>query len=40
VASALLATPDWGAVVRGTLVPTFRFDRESLSLLVAVIGGC
>jgi NRAMP (natural resistance-associated macrophage protein)-like metal ion transporter len=38
VASALLAHPDPATVIRGTLVPTLRFDRESLSLLVAVIG--
>jgi NRAMP (natural resistance-associated macrophage protein)-like metal ion transporter len=38
VGSAVLAKPDLRAVVRGTLVPTFRFDREFLSLLVAVIG--
>jgi Mn2+/Fe2+ NRAMP family transporter len=36
--AAFLSKPDFGAVVRGTLVPTLRFDRESLSLLVAVIG--
>jgi Mn2+/Fe2+ NRAMP family transporter len=37
-AAAFLAKPDLAAVVRGTLVPTLRFDREFLSLLVAVIG--
>lgn len=36
--AALMAKPDWPAVVRGTLIPTIRFDQEFLSLLVAVIG--
>jgi Mn2+/Fe2+ NRAMP family transporter len=38
VAAALMAKPDAGAVLAGTLIPTIRFDREFLSLLVAVIG--
>jgi NRAMP (natural resistance-associated macrophage protein)-like metal ion transporter len=38
VLSAFLARPDWPSVWRGTLIPTIRFDREFLSLLVAVIG--
>jgi Mn2+/Fe2+ NRAMP family transporter len=38
IAAALMAKPDLGAVIRGTLVPTLRFDREFLSLVVAVIG--
>lgn len=38
VAAAFLARPDWSQVLRGTLVPTLRFDREFLSLLVAIIG--
>jgi len=38
VGAAVLAKPDLGAVALGTLVPTIRFDREFLSLLVAVIG--
>jgi Mn2+/Fe2+ NRAMP family transporter len=38
VGSAILAKPDLGAVLRGTLIPTLRLDREFLSLLVAVIG--
>lgn len=33
-----MADVNWPAVVRGTLIPTIRFDREFLSLLVAVIG--
>jgi len=38
VAAALLAHPDWAVVVAGTLTPTIRFDREFLSLLVAIVG--
>jgi NRAMP (natural resistance-associated macrophage protein)-like metal ion transporter len=38
VAAALMSDPDWSAVLRGTLVPAIQFDREFLSLLVAVIG--
>jgi NRAMP (natural resistance-associated macrophage protein)-like metal ion transporter len=38
VASAFLAKPDWGPVLRGTLVPSFHFDREFLAILVAIIG--
>jgi NRAMP (natural resistance-associated macrophage protein)-like metal ion transporter len=38
VAAAFMSAPDWGAVWRGTLIPTLHFDREFLSLLVAVIG--
>jgi Mn2+/Fe2+ NRAMP family transporter len=28
VVSAVLAHPDWGSVLRNTLVPHFRFDRK------------
>ncbi len=38
VASALLAKPEWGAVLKGTLIPRIEFNEEFLSLLVAVIG--
>ena len=38
VAAAFVSEPDWSAVWRGTLVPTIQFNREFLSLLVAVIG--
>lgn len=38
IGSALLAEPDLREVVAGTLIPTLRFDREFLTLLVAVIG--
>jgi Mn2+/Fe2+ NRAMP family transporter len=38
VGAAVLAKPDLGEVLRGTFVPYVCFDREFLSLLVAVIG--
>jgi Mn2+/Fe2+ NRAMP family transporter len=38
VGAALLAKPDLPHVIRGTLVPAIRFDRESLSLVVAIVG--
>jgi len=38
IAAAVLAHPDWYRVLRATAVPTVRFDREFLSLLVAIIG--
>jgi Mn2+/Fe2+ NRAMP family transporter len=38
VGSAILAKPDLIAVIKGTLIPTIRFDAKFLSLLVAVIG--
>jgi Mn2+/Fe2+ NRAMP family transporter len=38
IGSAILAKPELGPVLRGTLLPTIRFDEQFLSLLVAVIG--
>jgi Mn2+/Fe2+ NRAMP family transporter len=38
VGAAILARPNLYEVLRGTLVPHLRFDRDFLSLLVAVIG--
>ncbi|HKU59648.1 MAG TPA: Nramp family divalent metal transporter [Gemmatimonadales bacterium] len=38
VIAAFLARPDPMSVIRGTLLPTIRFDSEFLSLLVAIIG--
>jgi NRAMP (natural resistance-associated macrophage protein)-like metal ion transporter len=38
VAAAILAKPDAAAVLRGTFVPTFHFNRDFLSILVAIIG--
>jgi NRAMP (natural resistance-associated macrophage protein)-like metal ion transporter len=36
--SALLARPDWGEVLRGTVVPTFRLDNDFITTLVAILG--
>jgi len=38
VGSAVLAHPELGPVLRGTFVPTIHFDKEFLSMTVAVIG--
>ena len=38
VGAAIIAKPDLMEVIRGTLIPTIRFDAQFLSLLVAVIG--
>lgn len=38
VGAAFLARPQLGPVIAGTLIPHLRFDKEFLSLLVAVIG--
>lgn len=38
IGAAVLAKPELWPVLRGTFIPTLRFDREFLSLLVAVIG--
>jgi Mn2+/Fe2+ NRAMP family transporter len=38
VGAAFLAHPEWSRVVRDTVIPTLRFDRDFLSLLVAIIG--
>jgi Mn2+/Fe2+ NRAMP family transporter len=34
----ILARPDWGPVLKGTLVPTIHFDRDFLTMVVSVIG--
>ena len=36
--SAVLAHPNWGAVARHTIVPTFRFNSTYLLLFVATVG--
>ena len=36
--AAVLARPDPGEVLRGTFVPNIQFNREFLSILVAIIG--
>lgn len=38
VASGILARPEWKAVLLHTVVPSFRWSREYLSVLVAIIG--
>ncbi|MBV8729453.1 MAG: Nramp family divalent metal transporter [Acidobacteriia bacterium] len=38
IPAAILARPDWPSVLRGTIIPTIRFDRDSLAMVVAVIG--
>ncbi len=36
--AAVAARPDWGAVVRATFLPTIAWNRETLMVLVAVLG--
>ena len=38
IPAAILARPDWPSVLRGTIIPTIQFDRDSLAMVVAVIG--
>ncbi len=38
VVSAVLAHPEIGTVLRGTFIPTVRFDKNFLAMAVAVIG--
>jgi NRAMP (natural resistance-associated macrophage protein)-like metal ion transporter len=38
IGAAFFAAPDWGAVARGTLVPTLRLDGDYLMTLVALLG--
>ena len=38
VFSAFLARPDWKAVLAATLVPHFAFSRDSIGVLVAILG--
>jgi NRAMP (natural resistance-associated macrophage protein)-like metal ion transporter len=38
IASALYSKPNLGEVLRGTFVPTFRFDSTFLAMLVAILG--
>jgi Mn2+/Fe2+ NRAMP family transporter len=38
IGSAVLAHPDWHAVVRGSIIPTIRFNKDFLAMIVAVIG--
>ncbi len=38
VATAVLVGPDWGAVLRATLVPTVPRSRDAWAVIVAVLG--
>src|SRR5438477_6762263 len=38
IGSALAARPDVGEVLRGTFIPTLRFDAKFLTILVAILG--
>jgi Mn2+/Fe2+ NRAMP family transporter len=38
IGAALLAKPDARSVLAGTFIPSLRFDREFLSIVVAIIG--
>lgn len=38
IGSSLLSNPDWGEVLRATVIPTIRFDNTFLVTLVAILG--
>ena len=38
IASGVLAHPDWGAAVHGTLVPTLPTDGEAIAIVTATLG--
>ncbi len=38
IPAAVLAKPDWPSVLKATVIPTLRFDRDFLEMVVAVIG--
>ena len=38
ILSAFFAKPDWRLVLKGTLLPTVRFDRQFLTVLVGILG--
>jgi NRAMP (natural resistance-associated macrophage protein)-like metal ion transporter len=38
IASAFLAKPDWGPILKGTFIPTLTFDSTFLATLVALLG--
>src|SRR3954463_15010725 len=38
VGAALMSSPNWSDVLRGTFIPTIQLNQRFLSLLVAVIG--
>jgi NRAMP (natural resistance-associated macrophage protein)-like metal ion transporter len=33
-----LAKPDWGDVIKHTFIPTIKFDKDFISILVAILG--
>lgn len=37
-AAAFMAKPDWGEVVKQTVLPSFRFDASYLSMTIGLIG--
>src|SRR5205807_6127277 len=39
VFAAFFAHPDWHAALRGTFIPTIRWDSRFLTTLVAIFGG-
>ena len=38
IAAALFARPDWGAVLRGTLIPSIQLTPRFIGILVALLG--
>ena len=38
IGAAFLAKPELWSVIKGTLIPQIHFDKDSLSMLVAIIG--
>ena len=38
VGAAFLAKPEWGEVLRGTFIPSLTLDRDSLVILVGLLG--
>lgn len=38
IGAAFLARPDWGEVLRGTVLPKIAWTRESMAVLVAILG--
>src|SRR5215510_10148544 len=38
IGAAFLATGNWGAVLRATIIPTLRYDNQYLTTLVAILG--
>ena len=38
VGAAFLATRNWGAVMRATVIPSLRYDNQYLTTLVAILG--